>query len=391
MIFLRALPLVALLAMALQAHGESPDPLQLVKDAAAYLKSLPALSFTMEVTTHLEMGGESRDMALTAEVLFGPERRSELKIKTASDAADVTSDGTNQIVYRPKDNTYLKVKAPLDREDTLSMVAGGPMQLASIWVGRLVNDSLDLLKEASGEYVGLENGQHHIKLNYPKLSLEIFLGGEGTPVPQRIVMDVTSALGPADGSASAVNTVALSNLQAAPEAGPERFAWKAPEGATEEKQEARAPGSELLGKIAPDFELALLAGGNVKLSSHKEKEVVVLDFFATWCGPCRMSMPVVNEVANQYRDKGVAFYAVNCGEDRDRVEKFMAAQKLALAVALDSNQKVQRAYGANSIPRMVVIGKDGSVQAIHAGFSPALGKDLRAQLDTLLSGKLLEE
>jgi len=391
MILLRALPLVVLLAVAIQAHGQTPDPIKLVKDAAAYLKSLPALGFTMEIATHLEVGAEIRDMALTAEVLFGPERRSELKIKTATDAADVISDGANQTIYQPKANTFMKVKAPLDREDTLSMVAGGPMQIASVWVGRLVNDSLDLTKDAQGEYVGLENGQHHVKLSYPKMVLDIYLGGEGTPVPQRIEMDVTAALGPAQGPARAVNTVTISNLQTAPEAGAERFAWKAPEGATEERQEARAPGSELLGKAAPDFELALLGGTNVKLSSHKDKDVVVLDFFASWCGPCRMSMPIVDEVAAEYKDKGVAIYAVNCGEDQDRVENFIASQKLSLPVLMDTKQSAQRQYGANSIPRMIVIGKDGTVQAIHAGFSPALGKELREQLDTLLSGKRLEE
>ena len=345
----------------------------------------------MEITTHLESGTEVRDIALSAEVLFGAERRSELKIKTPTDSADVTSDGTDQFIYRPKENTFLKVKAPLDREDTLSMVAGGPMQMASVWMGQLVNDSLDLTKDATGEYVGLENGQHHVKLSYPKMILDVYLGGEGTPIPQRLVMDVTPALGPQAGAARAVNTVTISNFQAAPAAEAERFAWKAPEGATEEKQEPRAPGSELLGKAAPDFELGLFGGGNMKLSGHKDKEVVVLDFFASWCGPCRMSMPIVNEVANEYKDKGVAIYAVNCGEDPDRVEKFMAAQKLTLKVAMDTDQKVQRLYGANSIPRMIVIGKDGTVQAIHAGFSPALGKELREQLDTLLSGKRLEE
>lgn len=391
MLLVRVLPLVVLLAVAARVHAQNPDPVQLVKDAAAYLSSLPAVGFSMEIATHLEAGGEVRDMTLNADILFGPERRSELKIKTTTDAADVLSDGKHQYIYRPKDNTFLKVDAPLDREDTLSMVAGGPMQLASIWLGRLLNNSLDLVKDAQGEYVGLVGGEHHIKLTYPKLSMEVYLGGEGTPLPKRIVMDVTPGLGPAGASAKAINTITLSNIQTAPEAGPERFAWQAPEGAKQEQVETKAPGSELLGKVAPAFELNLLAGGNMALANHKDKDVVVLDFFATWCGPCRMSMPIVNEVANEYKDKGVATYAVNCGEDADRVEKFMAGQKLTLNVAMDTTQKVQRLYGANSIPRMVVIGKDGTVQAIHAGFSPALGKELREQLDTLLAGKRLEE
>ena len=367
------------------------DPLQLVKDAAAFAKNTQDLSFAMEISTHLEIGGEVRDITLKADVALSGDRKSVFKISTPTESAEVSSNGTDQFIYREADKKFMKVKAPLDREDALSMISGDPMRMSTIWLGQVLNNSLDLLQGATGEYLGSENGQDHVKLVYPTFTLELWLAQGAAPTPQRMVMDVTPALSRAPEGAKAVNTVVFSNWQTAPAFAAEHFAWKAPEGATEDKPRTGAPGAELLGKAAPDFSLKMLDGSDMKLSNHKDKDVVILDFFATWCGPCRMSMPIIDKVADDYKSKGVAFYAVNCGEDGAKVKSYLEGQKLEVPVAMDAAQEVQAKYGANSIPRMIVVGKDGTVQAIHAGFSPALDRELREQLDTLLSGKKLEE
>lgn len=369
----------------------APDPLQLVKDAAKFAKDTADIGFTMEIATRIEVGGESRDINLKAEVSLSGDRKSIFKITTPTESAEVISDGTNQYIYRPDNKKYMQVKSPLDREDALSMISGDPMRMATIWLGQLMNNSLDLLQGVTGEYVGLENGQHHLKLTSPRYNLDLWLAEGAAPTPQRMLMDVTPALTGAPEGAKAINTVTFSNWQTAPAFAATHFAWNAPEGATEEKPRTGAPGAELLGKAAPDFALKMLDGSDMKLSSHKDKDVVILDFFATWCGPCRMSMPVIDKVADDYKAKGVAFYAVNCGENADKVKSYLEGQKLEVPVAMDAAQEVQAKYGANSIPRMIVIGKDGTVQAIHAGFSPALDRDLRGQLDSLLAGKKLTE
>lgn len=384
--------LSALAARAEQAPGPAagPDPLQLVKDAAAFAKATTDLTVKFSIATHLAIQGQTRDITLDADVSISGDRKFIFKISTPSDSAEVTSDGADQYVYRPKDNKYLKMKAPLDREDALSMISGDPMRMATIWLGQLLNNSLDLLQGATGEYLGLADGQHHLKLTYPRYILELWLADGPQPLPKKMIMDVTPALSQESGGATAVNTVEFKEWNAAPALAPGLFAWKAPEGATEEKPRT-APGADMLGKAAPDFALKMLDGSDMKLSAHKDKDVVILDFFATWCGPCRMSMPIIDKVADEYKPKGVAFYAVNCGEDPEKVKKYLEGQKLDVPVALDTAQDVQMQYGATSIPRMIVVGKDGTVQAIHAGFSPALDRELREQLDTLLSGKKLEE
>ena len=147
----------------------------------------------------------------------------------------------------------------------------------------------------------------------------------------------------------------------------------------------------LVGKPAPDFELELAAGGKVKLSELKDKSVVILDFWATWCPPCRKSLPVVAEVAKAYKEKGVAFYAVNQQEDEETIKGFQEKQKLQFTVALDPEGAIGEAYGVKGIPQTVIIGKDGTVQAVHVGALPDLKERLTKELDALLAGKKLVE
>jgi len=115
--------------------------------------------------------------------------------------------------------------------------------------------------------------------------------------------------------------------------------------------------------------------------------VVILDFWASWCPPCVRGLPVVTKAANEYKDKGVVFYAVNVREDRQTIGKFLDEKKLDCPVALDKDGKVGDLYGVEGIPQTVLIGKDGRVQSVHVGFAPQVEKTLREELDALVAGK----
>jgi len=103
-------------------------------------------------------------------------------------------------------------------------------------------------------------------------------------------------------------------------------------------------------------------------------------------------LPLSARLAREFRGRGVVLYAVNQGDPLDDIRRFMKALDMDCAVALDTDNAATRLYGANTIPRTVLIGTDGIVQAVHAGFHPVLAEVLRRELETLTSGgRLVEE
>jgi len=145
---------------------------------------------------------------------------------------------------------------------------------------------------------------------------------------------------------------------------------------------------ELVGQPAPALELKLLDGGRLDLAAHKGKQVVILDFWATWCPPCVKGLPHLDKLARDYADKDVAVYAVNQRESPETIKRFLKRKNLSLTVALDDG-KGGKAYKVEGIPQTVIIGKSGVIESIHVGFGPGMEKKLKQELDTLLSGKSL--
>ena len=151
--------------------------------------------------------------------------------------------------------------------------------------------------------------------------------------------------------------------------------------------EEEKPLSPLLGKEAPLFELKGLDGQTVvNLADHLGKDVVVLDFWATWCPPCVRALPIIDQVTAQFKDKGVVFYALDQEEDADTVANFLANRGIQPPVLLDSESAAANSYGVRGLPTSVIIGKDGTVQVFHVGLSPNLGEKLAAEIEALIEG-----
>jgi peroxiredoxin len=151
-------------------------------------------------------------------------------------------------------------------------------------------------------------------------------------------------------------------------------------------EEYRAVGLQMLqeGTRSIDFELQDLNGKKVSLSSFKGK-VVFLNFWATWCPPCRAEMPSMQRLYTRFKAKGLVVLAVNLQEDAGTVRRFMAANKLSFPVLLDSSGRVGATYGAESIPITYLVGRDGSVLA---GVMGAMEWDSKEHLEFF--GRLLE-
>ena len=143
----------------------------------------------------------------------------------------------------------------------------------------------------------------------------------------------------------------------------------------------------MVGAEAPRFVLATPEGEQVDLNDHLGKDVVLLDFWATWCPPCVAALPKIERVAESFAEQGVAFYAVNQDETAQEVLDFLEARELPAPVVLDEGSVAARSYGVRGLPTSVLIGKDGRVQVVHVGLGADLEQQLSAELESLVGGE----
>jgi peroxiredoxin len=142
--------------------------------------------------------------------------------------------------------------------------------------------------------------------------------------------------------------------------------------------------SPLVGQPAPPFHLDRLDGSRFDLADRKGK-VVVLDFWATWCGPCMQSMPLVEEVIDGYADRNVELLAVNMEEQPDQVKSVVERHKFKVSVAIDSDGAVAAKYAVTAIPQTVVIDRDGNIARLFVGGGKATAEALKKALDELMA------
>jgi len=122
---------------------------------------------------------------------------------------------------------------------------------------------------------------------------------------------------------------------------------------------------DLTGRSAADFTLKDLQGTKINLSELRGK-IVMLDFWATWCPPCRHELPVVAKLHENLKDKNVVIMGIN-DEDAGTVKNYLKKNELTLPVLMDSNGSVHKLYGAHSIPTVIIINGDGTIAAHYIG------------------------
>lgn len=138
-----------------------------------------------------------------------------------------------------------------------------------------------------------------------------------------------------------------------------------------------------VGQPFPDLATFNLEG---KLPSDTKDKVVMVDFWASWCGPCGESFPAMEELNKKYAPKGLVIIAVNVDEKSSDMDDFLKTHVVTFAVVRDAKQKLVDKAGINSMPSSFLLGKDGKVAFAHSGFhGGATVKQYEQEIESLLS------
>lgn len=134
---------------------------------------------------------------------------------------------------------------------------------------------------------------------------------------------------------------------------------------------------------APDFTLKTLAGPPLRLGEQRG-HVVLVNFWASWCGPCRQEMPQLNRLHDTYRGAGLVLLGVNVDDDPQRAADIAQRQGIRFPVLLDSDKAVVRRWDLGSMPATVLIDRDGRVRHLHRGWHDGLDSTYERQIRALI-------
>lgn len=144
------------------------------------------------------------------------------------------------------------------------------------------------------------------------------------------------------------------------------------------------PNAGLIGQPAPNFELDLLDGQRYRLQDQRGS-VVVLDFWASWCGPCMQTMPEVDRIVGQYGAQDIQLLAINLQESAEKIQQALQRLKLTTTIALDRAGVVAERYGATAIPQTVVIDRQGNVTHLFIGGGQRTLQQLEAAIESVIN------
>jgi peroxiredoxin len=139
-----------------------------------------------------------------------------------------------------------------------------------------------------------------------------------------------------------------------------------------------APGAQ-----APAFALGSQSGKQVDLANFKG-QVVLINFWATWCGPCRKEMPVLDQLYSKYKPLGFTLLGVNVEPDSSNATGFLKSTPVTFPILFDTDSKVSKLYEVAGMPSTVIVDRKGNVRYIHRGYNPGEENEYLDQIRSLV-------
>lgn len=134
---------------------------------------------------------------------------------------------------------------------------------------------------------------------------------------------------------------------------------------------------------APDFTLKSASGENIKLSELRG-QVVLINFWASWCGPCRQEMPLLDQMYQKYGELGFTLLGVNVEQDSADAQRMLHETPVTFPILFDTQNVVSKLYDVTAMPSTVIVDRDGNVRYVHKGYQPGYENEYQTQVRALV-------
>jgi len=141
--------------------------------------------------------------------------------------------------------------------------------------------------------------------------------------------------------------------------------------------------SKEMNQPAPDFTLKSSTGENVKLSELRGN-VVMINFWASWCGPCRQEMPLLDEFYKKYQKLGFVLLGVNVEEDSSKAAGYLSEVPVSFPILFDNTNSVSKMYDVDAMPSTVLVDREGNLRFLHRGYKPGDEKEYKRLMKKLM-------
>jgi thiol-disulfide isomerase/thioredoxin len=360
----------------------SADAKSLLDQVTAAYKQVGAVNLSGKLTADIDVAGDVTQEKSYFDAWFQAPNKFRHEIKDAQGRIDMVmgSTGEKLFAFRPRRYDYKQAAAPTDRvafdrypnpmRDLLQTQNPSLMAALSDDASKFLLDGVaEAAKVADTDIAGVKHPTLEFKTEQGDYRVAL---DPQSKLIRRMVFDLGKVFAKhRDDVKKYLLTYDYANsAPVAQPPAPEMFAWAVPDDAREAVTTGPDLGEDVekafLGKPAPDFSLKGMDGKSVSLADLKGS-VIVLDFWATWCGPCRASLPSLNALHKELKPKGLQTFAVNLEETKDIVQPVAAKLCPDIPVLFDEDSKVGQSYGVNGIPHTVVIGKDGKIRRVIIG------------------------
>lgn len=135
---------------------------------------------------------------------------------------------------------------------------------------------------------------------------------------------------------------------------------------------------------APAFTLASISGQTASLNQYKG-QVIMVNFWATWCGPCQQEMPLLDQMYKKFKPTGFTLLGVNVDKDVPTVKDLLTRKPVTFPILLDPTNQVSKAYHVNDMPSTVIIDRKGDIRYVHRGYKPGDENEYQNRIRQLIA------